>query len=118
MLKNRDEKILERIIVYCDEIFISREMFGEEKEVFLSNVVYKNSVALCILQIGELTTHLTDDFKSRYKDVPWVQIKAMRNVVAHNYGSIDGDVLWETVMGDIPELKEYCIKILNANKQK
>ena len=39
--------------------------------------------------------------------------KAMRNIAAHNYGEIDIDILWENAIGDIPNLKEYCEKIIN-----
>lgn len=64
------------------------------------------------MQIGELTTHLTDDFKQTYTGMPWIQIKALRNLVAHNYGKIDEESLWETVTGDIPKLKNYCSSIV------
>ena len=42
--------------------------------------------------------------------MPWREIKAMRNIAAHNYGEIDIDILWETVIGDIPELKTFCVR--------
>ena len=45
--------------------------------------------------------------------MPWREIKAMRNIAAHNYGEIDIDILWETAIGDIPNLKVYCEKIIN-----
>lgn len=64
-----------------------------------------------MLQIGELTTHFTEEFKQVYNEMPWNQIKALRNIVAHNYGKIDKEILWETVINDIPDLKEYCCKI-------
>lgn len=60
----------------------------------------------------ELTTHLTNDFKETYTGIPWTQIKALRNVVAHNYGKIDDESLWETIISDIPKLKEYCFSII------
>ena len=40
--------------------------------------------------------------------MPWNQIKALRNVVAHNYGKIDKETLWETISNDIPRLQGYC----------
>lgn len=43
--------------------------------------------------------------------MPWNQIKALRNVVAHNYGKIDKEILWETILNDIPKLWDYCSKI-------
>lgn len=35
-------------------------------------------------------------------------IKGMRNMVAHNYGSMSLDVIWETAKNDIPILKSFC----------
>ena len=64
------------------------------------------------MQIGELTTHLTNDFKQTYTGMPWTQIKALRNVVAHSYGKIDVESLWETITIDIPKLKDYCSDII------
>jgi len=112
MRNNRNADVLKRIIFYCHEISETIRRFGEDYTVFGQDSVYKNATALCVLQIGELTTHLTDDFRQTYLGMPWAQIKALRNVVAHNYGKIDVESLWETVTSDIPKLEEYCNTIL------
>lgn len=39
-------------------------------------------------------------------------MKALRNVVAHAYGKIDKETLWETLISDIPELNGYCCQII------
>lgn len=93
----------------------SYDTFGRDYNIFVSNSIYQNATALCVLQIGELTTHFTDAFKSVYNKVPWNQIKALRNVVAHNYGKIDKETLWETLINDIPELNEYCSQIITEH---
>ena len=67
---------------------------------------------MCILQIGELVTVLSDDFKNSYTQVPWRDIKAMRNIVAHRYGTVNKDMLWNTVHEDIIELKNFCKNVL------
>ena len=46
--------------------------------------------------------------------MPWREIKAMRNIAAHNYGEIDTDILWETAIYDVPSLKVYCSDIINS----
>lgn len=112
MLGNRDLEVLRHILNYRNEINYTIDTFGAEFEIFQTNTIYQNAVALCILQIGELTTHFTDDFKNMYHKIPWNQIKALRNVVAHNYGRIDKEILWETLTSDIPELMEYCSVIM------
>lgn len=112
MQNNRNAYVLRRIISYCNDISEVIHRFGDDYTVFKQDSVYKNATALCVLQIGELTTHLTNDFKQSYTGIPWTQIKALRNVVAHNYGKIDDESLWETITSDIPKLKDYCSSII------
>lgn len=116
MPDSRNMDILEHICGYCEEINHTMNVFGKSYEIFSSNSIYQNAIALCVLQIGELTTHFTDEFKTVYSKIPWNQIKALRNVVAHNYGRIDREILWETLVKDIPELNSYCQQIITENK--
>ena len=112
MKNSRDFEILKKIIEYCKEIDEANAQFGNTVETFKKNSVYKNAVAMCVLQIGELSKFLSEEFKEKYNQMPWRDIVAMRNVAAHRYGSIDVDILWDTVIHDIPSLKEYCETIL------
>ncbi len=111
MQGNRNADVLKHIVDYCNEINNTIERFGNNCEIFSNDTVYQNAVALCVLQIGELTTHLTEEFKNTYNEMPWNQIKALRNVAAHNYGKIDREILWETISNDIPKLQDYCNRI-------
>ena len=97
MREQRNADVLLDIISYCNDIQEAAQRFGEDYAVFKQDSVYKNATALCVLQIGELTTHLTDDFKQTYTGIPWTQIKALCNLIAHNYGKIDDESLWETI---------------------
>lgn len=109
----RNKSILKHIVSYCDQIDMAVEQFGCDYEIFLSNPVYRNAVALCILQIGELVGNLSDDFKETHSAVPWRQIKLMRNIVAHRYGTVDHTITWDVIQNDIPKLREYCLMILD-----
>ena len=99
--RDRDYELLQRIVGYCNEIAEARQFFGGLYEVFESNSIYRNAVALCILQIGELSGYLSDDVKEVYKDVPWRNIKDMRNMVAHRYGNMSTTIMWETITEDV-----------------
>ena len=67
--------------------------------------------------IKGLAGKLSDDFRHENNQIPWQQIKATRNIVAHSYGSVDPVVTWEIITGDIPTLKDYCQAIVNAEQQ-
>ncbi len=64
---NRDLRILQHIIQYCDQINEAILLFGNDYDVFCSNNTYRNACCLCILQIGELVHSLTDEFKAEHK---------------------------------------------------
>ena len=92
---NKD--LLKHIVGYCNQIDEAHAQFGNSYEAFCNNSVYRNAVAMCVLQIGELANHLTEEFReATAQDIPWKQIRGLRNVVAHEYGNIDEESLWET----------------------
>ena len=112
MNSNRDIDILKKILKYCVEIDEANDDFGNSIEILNAKSSYKNAVAMCVLQIGELTNHLSDNFKNTYSDMPWQDIRRMRNIAAHHYGSFDIGILWNTITDDIPALREYCEDII------
>ena len=108
-MNERDIEVLKSILNYCEQIDEANRQFGADKECFENNTVYRNAAAMCVLQIGELAKRLSEGYKQYTGDsVPWHQIQGLRNVVAHEYGSIDSESLWETVTEDIPQLYEFC----------
>ena len=104
----RDISSLKHIVHYCDEITDTIEQYNLTLEKITSEYVYKNSLAMSVLQIGELVSILSEDFLTTHKDMPWSEIKRMRDKAAHHYGSFDVATLWETVTEDIEPLKSFC----------
>jgi len=113
---DRNIGALEHIVVYCQQIEQTVERFGNSAETFQNDPIYRNAAALCILQIGELVGKLTDEFREQNPAVPWRQIKAMRNIVAHSYGTVDPEITWEIITDEIPRLKAYCEQIIAAGQ--
>ena len=111
-MNNRDSIVLKKMVQYIEEIEATIEQLGITKQSLDENFIARNAVSMCILQIGELTGKLTDEFKEKNNLMPWRDIKAMRNIAAHNYGEIDTEILWETITGDIQELKSYCLQFI------
>lgn len=70
----------------------------------------------CIIQIGELTTRLTESFKNQHSEIAWNAIKAMRNIHAHDYESVRFEVMWEILTKDIPDLKKSLQEILEKGE--
>lgn len=62
--------------------------------------------------LGEAARGLSDELPRRHPDVPWREMVAMRNVLAHGYFGIDIERVWTTVERDLPKLKEQIAAIL------
>ena len=63
-----------------------------------------------LIVIGELVKKIdkvTDkSFLKKYPDIPWGEIKGMRNIVVHDYFNIDAEEIFNTCKEDIPSLSE------------
>ena len=85
------------------------ERFGDSLETFCKDTDYQKSVCMSLLQIGELTNHLSEDYKNSTKQIiDWHMIKGIRNVFAHGYGNVRFDIVWDACKNDIPKLREFC----------
>lgn len=70
---------------------------------------------MCIIQIGKLANRISDETKEQYKNIPWRAIKGMRNLHAHDYENVDFEIVWTTLLEDIPVLKQGLENLLNDN---
>lgn len=103
-------------LVYIDDIrdsivTLKRYTSGLTKEDFFSSLEKQDAVHRRLEVIGEAANRLPDEFKDQYPLIPWNKIVGMRNVLIHEYDSIDLDIVWETIQRDIPELEEYINSI-------
>ena len=116
-IPSRDNQILQKIYEYCCQIMYTHDEFHREYSAFCNSPTYRNAIALCFLQIGELVKKLSDEFIQTHTEIPWRAIRGIRNVVAHEYGSIDVDTMWETLDTGIIELRDFCEKLLKQQQE-
>ena len=108
-MKSKDDVIKAKIIKYCDEIAGLLAEYKYDFSAYQTVIAFQYSCNMCIIQIGELVTRLSDGFKEQYPDIPWRAIKAMRNIHAHDYDNVDLEVVWNTLNNRVPELKEKLL---------
>jgi uncharacterized protein with HEPN domain len=110
----RDATVLHRVIHYCDRLKEHHGIMNPSLDyvVFSESKAYSDAVAFCVFQIAELCQHLLPEARALAPDIPWQGIRGMRNIVAHNYGEIKPEVLWNTAVERIPELQAACEEII------
>ncbi|OFX27269.1 MAG: hypothetical protein A2033_13310 [Bacteroidetes bacterium GWA2_31_9] len=63
--------------------------------------------------IGEASNGISEETKNNFSNIEWAILKAIRNILIHEYFGIDYQIIWDSIKNDIPTLKEKIIKILN-----
>ena len=112
-MEERIKKILQTIIKHCNIINDTKEYFGNNYSDFENNSIYQNAILTPVTQIGELVKKLPTDFRNKYNQIPWKNIAGMRDIVVHNYETIDKSILWNVADIETDKIKDFCKKILN-----
>ena len=65
--------------------------------------------------LGEATRRVPDEFRARYPHVPWRQTTDLRNVLIHEYDTVEFDALWRIVQEHLPPLVPQLQAIIDEN---
>lgn len=87
---------------------------GMAKAEFLADRRTQQAVILNLITIGEAAARMVNEypeFAAAHPEVPWAQMRGMRNRMAHGYFDINLDTVWETVQASLPDLGEKLRKI-------
>ena len=116
-MKDSDLQRIQHMKTYCEDIADTIKRFGEDYQVFESDKDFYNSVSMSIMQIGELSAGLSDDFKDATRhQIQWGSLKGIRNLFAHAYISMTKSVIWESATKDIPHVLAFCNEIMALNE--
>lgn len=111
---------LQHMLEHCQTIseYLDEANIKTLKDFTASRIV-QDAVVMRLLALGELTAHLSDEFKSENSGkVDWRNLKQLRNVIAHRYGSVQFDAIWDIVQTDIPVIRDFCADSLERLLQK
>jgi uncharacterized protein with HEPN domain len=65
--------------------------------------------------LGEAARRVPPEFRSRYPDVPWQDTTDLRNVLIHDYDTVDFDELWRIIQEHLPPLVQQLQTIIGEN---
>ena len=95
---------------------IERYIATVEFDGFSDNDMMIDAVVRELEIIGEAARNLSESFQDKNIEIPWYKIKAMRNVLIHEYFGVNLKVVWDSCKNDIPALKTFIDKVLNDTK--
>ncbi|MGH8291239.1 MAG: HepT-like ribonuclease domain-containing protein [Steroidobacteraceae bacterium] len=114
-----------RLVDFLDHIEeasrLAREyVAGMSEESFLKDRRTQQAVVLNLMTIGEAAARIASEhkeFAAAHPEIPWVQMRGMRNRMAHGYFDIALDIVWQTVQSSLPDLQIHVAAALQKLKQ-
>lgn len=112
-MSEKDKANLLAILDSCAKIkLFTRDTAGPDD--FYEDERTFDAVLMNFVVIGEAVARLSEELKEKEKEVPWSQIKGLRNIVAHDYFGVDAEEVWQIVQNNLPVLTDDISKIIKG----
>jgi len=86
---------------------------GMSLEGFIADVRTSDAVLRNLEIIGEAARLVPEHITDQYLQVPWADMRAMRNIVAHEYDQVNLLIIWAAIQQDLPPLVPLLQQVLD-----
>lgn len=100
-------------LIHIQDCLTRIELYTVEgKDAFLADIKTQDAVLRNLQTLAESTQRLSDELKAAHPDIDWRRIAGFRNVIVHDYLSVNLVRVWEIIERNLPELKGKILLIL------
>jgi len=102
-MDNKNTIIVMKVIAYIDKI--TSYIADIDKSTFLSDTKLIEACVFNLLQIGELSNRVSEEFQQKHNSIPWHKMRGLRNRLVHDYEGVNLELVWDVVKGDLGVLR-------------
>jgi uncharacterized protein with HEPN domain len=92
---------------------IAQATAGRSFEAFCSDWLLKHGVERGIEIISEASRAVPDAVKALRPEIPWHQVRAIGNILRHEYHGLSNPILWNVIVDALPRLR-IAVEVLRA----
>jgi uncharacterized protein with HEPN domain len=90
------------------------EMLGSmDRDALKKDRVVQLALTRLVEVIGEAAGRVSEPTCDKNSQIPWPQIIGMRNRLAHGYDVVDLNLLWDTIVTDLPPLIDMLTPLVD-----
>lgn len=109
----RDETALIRLLEHLEHAMEDLGHIDDAGQLAADRVLL-NSVAMEMTQAQECARRLSDEYRDAMPQLPWNELRALRNALVHDHDGIDVESLYDTVAIDVPALASELKPVVDA----
>lgn len=106
----RNEIIIHKMLGYIDKIL--RYCDNTTYDDFENNSLLLEACVFNLSQIGELCSKVDSEYISAHPDIPWKQMRGLRNKIVHDYEGVNLNLVWEIISNDLLELERQLKELV------
>ena len=103
------------MIEFCGRV--SDYTAGLDQEIFVASKITYDATLRNLELIGEAATHVPEEVRDKYPDIPWGSIIGARNQLAHGYMRMDENLVWTMIEDGIPSLLPQLQNLLRTETE-
>jgi uncharacterized protein with HEPN domain len=91
---------------------------GHDEAALRASAEKRDAIERCLERISEAASKLGTMAEALMPDQHWQGIRALGNVLRHEYDNVDAERIWQIVVDDLPSLKAACERALKSLRER
>lgn len=105
----RDKEHVAHILLRIERL---KRFAAQGKDAFLSSDELHDAIERNFEILGEAAGRISDAVRKMHPEVAWRDIIGFRTILAHDYEDVSDEVVWESLISDLPTLEAQMQVIL------
>lgn len=109
-----DERTADQLLYIEATLVEIKQLAARGREAYAADIAVARACQYNIIRLAADLERLGEPWLESHPDVPWRLIKGMRNRIAHNYWTVDDDIVWAVVSEHAQDVYGAIAEEINA----
>jgi uncharacterized protein with HEPN domain len=113
-LPEMDERSAEHLLYVDATLSEMAQLAARGRAAYDADIAVARACQYNVIRLAADLERLGEEWLEARPAVPWRLIKGMRNRIAHNYWTVDDDIVWAVIEQHAPQLHQVLADEINT----